>query len=300
MPFSGERIGSPALLHVLSPETLILATDTSAVHLYDIRSDAGRKGLRPQQTHHPHDDYVSSLTPLPPSEASTSGFSKQWVTTGGTTLAVTDLRRGVLVKSEDQEEELLSSAMVRGLGRRGTSVGEKVVVGGAGGVLTLWEKGVWDDQDERITVDAGKGGGESLDVLAAVPKGVGTGREVLVRLGDGRIKAVRLGLNKVIAEYRHDEIEGVIALGFDAEGRAISGGGQILKVWQESPAEEDTEEEGAPKRGYESDSDSAGSSDDESSVDEAEHKQGAKKQRLGNGTVDSRGEHGILAFKGLD
>ena len=55
--------------------------------------------------------------------------------------------------------------MVTGLSSRGTSVGEKVLVGDSGGVITLWERGVWDDQDERIIVDKGAGHGESLDSI---------------------------------------------------------------------------------------------------------------------------------------
>ena len=168
-PSKSAEVDSPSLLHNLSPQTLLLATDSSALHLFDIRSQS----QKPQITFHPHDDYISSLTALPASDASTSGFSKQWVTTGGTTLAVTDLRRGVLVKSEDQDEELLSSCFIGGLSSKGTSVGEKIVVGGASGVLTLWERGVWDDQDERIIVDKGPAGGESIDCLVSVPDSVG-------------------------------------------------------------------------------------------------------------------------------
>src|SRR5271163_3594771 len=144
----------PTLLHALTPSTLLVATDSSALHIYDLRTPSTLPA-HPVQTHHPHDDFVSSIAPLPASESATTGFPKQWISTGGTTLSITDLRRGVLVKSEDQEEELTSSLFVSGLKAGGTSKGEKLLVGGAGGVITLWERGVWDDQDERIIVDRG-------------------------------------------------------------------------------------------------------------------------------------------------
>lgn len=309
IPFSpgGSTPDPPTLLHALSPQTLLLATDSAALHLYDMRSPTSFTSQKPAQTHHPHDDYISSLTPLPPTEASTSGFSKQWVTTGGTTLAVTDLRRGVLVKSEDQEEELLCSVFVGGLpSKPGRSKGEKVLIGSSSGVLTLWERGVWDDQDERIIVDGGgRGGGESLDALAVIPEEVGDGgKNVVVGVGDGTIRIVKLGLNKVIGELRHDELEGVVGLGFDIEGRMISGGGHVVKVWQEEMAgdengvdeeEEEDSDEDVPqnirkRRGSDS--------EEESSSDEDERRS-RKKKRKGNKAKDRSG-NGVLAFKGLD
>jgi hypothetical protein len=288
----------------LSPQTLLLATDSAALHLYDLRSPTSFVSPKPAQTHYPHDDYISSLTPLPPTEASTSGFSKQWVTTGGTTLAVTDLRRGVLVKSEDQEEELLCSVFVGGLpSKPGRSKGEKVLIGGSSGVLTLWERGVWDDQDERIIVDGGgRVGGESLDALAVMPEGVGDGgKNVVVGLGDGTIRIVKLGLNKVVGEpLRHDELEGVVGLGFDISGRMISGGGHVVKVWQEEMAgdedeeDEDSDEEVAvdTKKRRSSDSDEDDSSDDD------DERRGRKKRKGNKGK--NKGGHGVLGFKDLD
>ena len=303
-------IDAPTLVHALSPQSLILATDSSALHIYDIRDLGTKKAPQPQATHRPHDDYISSLTPLPPSEASTSGFSKQWVTTGGSTLAVTDLRRGVMVRSEDQEEELLSSIIVSGLSKKGSNVGEKVLVGGGNGVLTLWERGVWDDQDERITVDRSKGGGESLDALALLPAGVGPGGKIAaVGLGNGDLRFVKIGPNKVIAELKHDELaqEGVIGLGFDVTGRMISGGGKTVKVWGEKGAlgtiedddeeEEEDEEEPNAKRGHESDSDKDSDDDMDDSSDEEER--GKRKKRKRNKGKQQKG-HGILKFSGLD
>ncbi|KAF2436787.1 WD40 repeat-like protein [Tothia fuscella] len=188
----------PSLLHVLSPQTFLIGTDSSALHLYDTRINHTFTSSKPEATHRPHDDYISSLTPLPPSSESTSGFSKQWVTTGGTTLAVTDLRRGVLHRSEDQEEELLSTTIITGLAKKGTSTGEKVLVGGASGVVTLWERGVWDDQDERIVLDRTPGGGESVDCLVDVPGE----KTVVAGMGDGSIGFVRIGSNQVVEVMR--------------------------------------------------------------------------------------------------
>ena len=252
-------------------------------------------------THHPHDDYMSSITPLPPSEASTSGLPKQWVSTGGTTLAVTDVRRGVLVKSDDQEEELLCSCLVSGLPKKGSSVGSKVLVGGDSGIITLWEKGVWDDQDERITVDSARRGGDSLDVIVNVPDSIAR-LHVVVGLGGGSIRVVKLGMNKVIADIKHDEVEGVVALGFEAEGRMISGGGQIVKVWQEEmnavgEEEEDNEDDAAmDKRPRDSDDDDSDGMSEEDSSDEEIKRRPKKKKRKGKSAGKSNG----ISFRNLD
>ncbi|PWY91256.1 WD repeat-containing protein jip5 [Aspergillus heteromorphus CBS 117.55] len=295
-------VDAPTVIHALSPQTLLLATDSSALHLYDLRTPFSKVSARSQQTHHPHDDYVSSLTPLPASDTSTSGFSKQWVTTGGTTLAVTDLRRGVLVRSEDQEEELISSVHISGLATSGTSRGEKVLVGGSGGVMTLWEKGAWDDQDERIYVQRD---GEALETMAVVPEELGKGKVVAVGLGSGGIKFVGIGANRTVAEVMHDETEGVVGLGFDVEGRMVSGGGQIVKVWREAPMSGDRY--GAmpgEKRMYD-DSDDDDDEDNENSDDESDDSDAGGKQRpqqkrqKGKGKGKKGGQH-IMAFEDMD
>ena len=210
----------------------------------------------------------------------------------------------MLVKSEDQEEELLSSVFVGGLpSKPGRSKGEKILVGSSTGVITLWEKGVWDDQDERIIVDAAQGGGESLDAMILMPEDVGDGgKNVVVGVGDGTIRIVKLGVNKVVEEpLRHDDVEGVVALGFDVGGRLISGGGSIVKVWQEQIKEDedededsDSDEETVPaKRTLGSDDDS----DDDDSSEEGNKRRKKRKQTKGK---DKNAGNGILKFKGLD
>lgn len=290
-----SSVDAPTVIHALSPQSLLLATDSSALHLYDLRIPYSRVSARPEQSHHPHDDYVSSLTPLPPSETSTSGFSKQWVTTGGTTLAVTDLRRGVLVRSEDQEDEMISSVYMGGLPSSGTSRGEKVIAGGSGGVLTLWEKGAWDDQDERIYVERGSDGGETLETLSVLPDGLGKGKMVAVGLGSGAVKFVSVGANKVVSQVMHDETEGVVGLGFDVEGRMVSGGGQVVKVWHESDGAINGDLGGKHGPAEDSDDDSANSDDGE-----GQQETQTRKKRKRTKSKDRSGGKQVMAFDGLD
>lgn len=309
------NVDAPTVVHALSPQTLLLSTDSGALHLYDLRDPAPSLpaqdpktaflSTRPAQTYHPHTDYISSLAPIPPSAASTSGFSKQCITTGSTTLAVTDLRRGVLAKSEDQEELLLSCVYVTGLPfkKSSGSTGEKAVVGQGDGVISLWEKGQWDDQDERIIVSREK---ETLDCMAYVPDGIGgIGKKLAVGLGDGKIRFVRLGQNKVVGEVQHDELEGVVALTFDVRGRMISGGGQTLKVWREAVAgqdEEEQEEEDAvttkrPAAISDDDSDNDEEEVEDSSDEEENKRKRRKKRKRGKGPSSSGP---AFNFSGLD
>jgi hypothetical protein len=284
------------------------------LHLFDLRDPAPSVPLedqrktaftnhKPNQTHYPHTDYISSLSPLPPSSSSTSGYSKQFITTGGTTLALTDLRRGVLVKSDDQEDILLSSLYVTGLPVKkssGSSV-EKALVGGGDGVITLWEKGQWDDQDERIIVSRD---GETLDVLTTVPDDIGGfGKQVAVGLGDGTVKFVQLGQNKILAEVQHDEVEGVVGLDFDVSGRMISGGGHIVKVWRKYIETEDdgieVDADVATKRAASS-NDNDDENDEPDSAEDSEEDdkpwRSRKKRKRGKGPSSEK----AFNFAGLD
>ncbi|OQU96098.1 WD domain-containing protein [Cladophialophora immunda] len=235
-----REVDGPTVLHALSPQALLLGTDSGKLYLQDLRQGGREIVAKCSQTWTPHgEEHINALVPLPASETSSSGFPKQWVSVGGTTLAVTDLRKGTIATSEDQEIELTGLAVVQGLKKGGTSVGEKVLVGQSDGVVSLWERGVWGDLDERIVVERN---GLGVDSLAEVPFGHGSGKlkmnEKLVAAGleDGRVRFIRIGRNGVLADMdaKHDELDGVAAIGFDIEGRMITSGGQTVKVWTEA------------------------------------------------------------------
>ncbi|KAH0842366.1 hypothetical protein AYO21_00020 [Fonsecaea monophora] len=261
-------VDGPTVLHALSPQALLLGTDSGKLYLHDLRQDSKEIVAKCSQTWTPHgEEHINGLVPLPASETSTSGFPKQWVSVGGTTLAVTDLRKGTIATSADQEIELTSLTLVQGLKKGGTSVGEKVLVGQSDGVVSLWERGVWGDLDERIVLERG---GLGVDSLAEVPFGFGGGKlkmnEKLVAAGleDGRIRFIRIGRNGVLAEMdaKHDEIDGVAAIGFDIEGRMITSGGQTVKVW--------TEAKGLPGGGRPSTTKHEISSSEDDDIDESD------------------------------
>ena len=141
-----------------------------------------------------------------------------------------------------------------------------------------------------------------------VPDGIGgIGKKIACGLGDGKIRFVRLGMNKVVGEVQHDEFEGVTSLDFDVQGRMISGGGQTLKVWREAVAgnadgedDEEEEEDGVtakrPAEDSEADSDEEEEADDSSDEEEKDRKR-RKKRKRGKGPASSGP---AFNFAGLD
>ncbi|KAI6250368.1 WD repeat-containing protein jip5 [Erysiphe necator] len=283
---------APSLLHALSPEVIILATDSAALYVYDLRQ-SNHIESKPAQKYQPHNDYVTSITSLPPSASSTSGYSKQWISTGGTTLAVTDLRKGVISQSENQEEELLTSIYVGGLPMKpGKSNGEKIIIGESSGFLTIWEKGFWDDQQERINITSRKNDICALESLALVPDEISDGgKNIVVGVESGDVHIVRLGPNKITSTLNHDEIEGVVALDFDIENRLISGGGTYVKVWQEGLTLDSTDSE------EEEESSNSDSSDGNGVEKASPLMQKRQKLKTINGNMNA---HGIMGFHSLD
>ena len=212
-----------------------------------------------------------------------------------------DIRQGVLVKSEDQGEELLSSCIVD----------RRLVVGSEKGLLRVWQVGSWDDNEQTVAV-AGKG--TSADVLATV----GQASTVAVGSDDGVVRFVDMTRKrpKVLqdAEVRHAEVEGVLGLGFEVGGRMISGGGHVVKVWEDSDKVDDGEDEegnheglgatnGKRVYGFGSDQDESEEDGKESSDEEQQTRKKKKKKKKRKRSKDksqSGAQRHVIAFKGMD
>lgn len=185
---------------------------------------------------------------------------------------------------------------VAGVGKKGKS--GKLLVGTGSGVLTVWEKGMWEDQQGRVIVDGV--GKESVDALTLVPGEQGM---VAVGMGDGRVKFVKVGGNQVVGECPHDEVEGVVGLGFEVGGRMVSGGGGVVKVWQESVEYEDEDDEGdgvRRKRGLEDSDEDENDEDDSESIEEEERVRMKRKKRKRGGEKGKSGGKAVMAFTGID
>lgn len=308
----GRRISAapdgdgPTVLHSLSPMNLLVGSDTGALGVYDVRDKAQAVQGRPVRLFEDvqgHGEHVAAIAPLPPGEKSTSGFPHTWCCVGGVTVAVVDLRKGVVAQSEEQEEELTTGVFVGGLrkGAGSTSVGEKLVVGTGSGVLGLWERGVWDDLDERVLADGH--GRSAVEGLSVVPDDISTQlmgqrmNEKVVALGleDGRVRFVKMGPNKVMAEMDvwHDAVDGAVGIGFDVTGRMVTGGGQVVKVWTEAQ-----NDEGGRTVDDDTSEDSDEEDEDDSSSDEeiADRRDG-KRRKLNHG--NSRTGGGAINITGL-
>jgi WD repeat-containing protein 55 len=185
---------------------------------------------------------------------------------------------------------------VSGIGNR-----DKAIVGDATGVLTLWERGVWDDQDSRIIIDKGPNGGESIDCLVTLPDGVGTGSKTVVAgVGSGLLAFVKIGQNKIVEVLKHDEVEGVVDIGFDVAGRMITGGGGIVKIWREI---EVGQANGGAVNGEKDSEDSDEEYSDDSGQDSEEETRPRKRRKKskvkGIDAVHKRNGTGV-SFAGLD
>ena len=263
------------------PHILALGTDSGALHLYDLSQSSFSK---PSHTYQPHDDNISSLTVI----SSPGGQNTQFFTTGSSSATITDLRKGVL-HERDMGEEMFSTCSFPPDG---------VAVGGERGILRFWtaaqklSTGLESSTETRVRLTKN----ESIDSLCTLPA---LSNLLAAGLGDGNIKIVNLRQRKVIHHLQHDEIEPVIGLGFESEGRMISAGGPNVKIWQESIGGEPDNGEVEERKEEEEVEQAPRESDNEKDDDDSEDERPKKRRKRRKKGKDNKVSNGILGIKGL-
>jgi hypothetical protein len=329
-------------LLALSPQHLLVGTDNGSVHLYDLRTPTDFNTPPRPSISWPnvHEDYIASLTALPATAASTTGFSRQFIATGDTTLTHLDIRKasnGALARSEPQEDEMLCGAVVTRAPSKKTGGSTQLITGTAGGVVTGWNPGFWEDHQTRVSIS--RSTGDSVDSLTVMPDdwelasaAAGYRRYYAAGSGDGKVRVVEIGANRTVTTLSHSystdqakrmgvgritkgdhEIgleEGVAALGIDCEGRIISGGGMVVKVWTLAEPTQDQPNSKKKKRSRQGHDNSSGDgeSEKENDSDDSDDSDGEKeskkrkrrKRKGGKGKAKSAGVKNFNTFSGLD
>ncbi|KAG0130740.1 WD40-repeat-containing domain protein [Tuber indicum] len=311
----------PSVITPLSSVHLLVGTDSGRIHLYDVRENSL---TRPAQTWKKvHDDYISSITPLPPYGG---GLPRQFASTGASTLAYIDFRKQgkAVIRSEDQEDEQLCSAYVSGLPARAGRRGGRVLVGSSSGVVALWNRDEWEDQRDRINFS--KPSGESVDAVVALPdtfqhRNSEFGRFVAAGSADGKVRIAKLGSNRIVETLQHsltiekvkgtsatpslsngdESVDGVTELGIDCEGNLVSAAGSTIKVWYWDENTPDVQRPG--KKGKRSPNETDTDTDLEDGFGDNEQqfpKKRRKKRKGGTGKAKSAGPQKLANFRGLD
>ena len=189
-------------------------------------------------------------------------------------------------------EELLCAALV----------GNKTVVGSERGVLRIWETGRWEEPPESVRIR-----GEGIEAVCAVPDTLKSGEArdtVVCGMGDGAISILRLGKGKrrVIGEVSHDQIDAPGSLGFleDEGRRMVSGGGKVVKIWEEEPQSIDKGVSPDRDDGESLDESGIENDDEGESSDEVETQRKRKKKTKMAKGKGKHGNHGVIAFHGMD
>lgn len=194
----------PTVLHVMSPDFMAVGTESGEVQFFDLRSS-----LRPVSSVTAHPDYISSLATLP------GEHRPQLISTGESTLSITDIRNGMIDSSEDQQDELLSCAFLPGRKSR-------AVVGTALGCLTFFDVGFWGHGVTQFTLTK-----ESIDAMQVLED------KLLVAGGDG-VQLVDPNKGRTINKwYREEEVACIAA----RDQWIFAGVGDSLRMWNSQASE---------------------------------------------------------------
>jgi WD repeat-containing protein 55 len=203
--------------------TLASADDSGTLKLWDLRTHKSTF-----ENVNMCKDYVSAMTIIETKP------EELLIASGDGTLTAFDLRtRKILVRSDDQEDELLSLEVIKN--------GKKVIAGTQEGPILVFSSGSWRDQSDRFP-----GHPHSVSALAKVDEST-----VLTGSSDGIIRLVSVQPNRLLGAIGdHDDypIER-LCVSYDKCTLASCSHDNTVKLWDigyfwdEDEAEEEKEDE---------------------------------------------------------
>jgi hypothetical protein len=176
-----------------------------------------------QKTHHfpnIHLDCITSIVDLPYKN------KYHFLSSGATTVAHIDIRKGVLSQSDDQEDEILCGCL---------SSEKNSVFGMSEGVVTIWENEHLEDQINRIRLSD-----ETIDCMIAGEDD----HQVFAGGADGVVRQVNVRASRIEDKWIHSNTEEVGMLELDCDYRLVSASMETLKVWKNPDDDQDSEQEG--------------------------------------------------------
>ncbi|ODQ67696.1 WD40 repeat-like protein [Nadsonia fulvescens var. elongata DSM 6958] len=240
-----------------------------------------------------HEDSMTSIVAL---ETNKYNF----VTTGSTTVAEVDIRKGVIRVSDDQEDEVLCGCLANK---------KLAAFGMSEGVVTVWNTNGFVDQQSRVRLSD-----ESVDCVIQAPD---DDEEPIIYAGaaDGIIRKVDIKKGKVLDKWIHTKVDEVTWLDFDYQYRLVSANMETVKLWEPQLKLEDSEEEeertdsGSDNSEWEDFSDAVAKSTpapvlkEDKIESEDEHEQPSRKKlrklKKQNQKQPKKAIKGIAAFKDL-
>lgn len=225
----------------ITENAIVLGDDDSSLTMLDQRTL--KKGF--QQTDI-HEDCITSVISM-------GHKSKyQFLTSGSTTVALVDIRKGIIVKSDDQEDEILSGCL---------ATEQTSTFGMSEGIVTVWKNDQLQDQRNRIRLSE-----ESIDCMIASE----FDNKVYAGGADGWVRLVNARSGRIENQWQHSSKDEVIMLELDHEYKLVSAGMESLCVWDMDDKDEqgDNESEGSESEESESEeSESENESENKSKVE---------------------------------
>jgi WD40 repeat protein len=263
-----ELISAPTVICV-NETSIIVGDDESNLTMFDqrtLKKVFEQTGI--------HDDCITSVI------AMEHKSKYQFLTSGSTTVALVDVRKGVIVKSDDQEDEILSGC----LASEQTSM-----FGMSEGVVTLWKNDQLQDQRNRIRLSE-----ESIDCLISSE----FDHKVYAGGADGCVRLVNSRSGKIESQWRHSTEEEVMMLELDHEYKLVSAGMESLCLWSnEEGAGKDSEDDESEEEEENKDNDISHSDSDEQ--EKAQSKKRKKNKNNKKNPPTKKHIHGISSFEGL-